>query len=170
MPYAGASVDETTKGEWEDYIEDTDYGSLSELIRNAVRKEIKSDGGSSGVSSGEAIEVDRLKEQQQDTIQKIENLREVVEEAQKEREKTEYPEDVVEVAHDIAGELDTVSRDEPHPIAEQKYKELRKLSAEHFGDPNEVDKIEAALNYLDENVSWIVNRPVLPSEYYRRED
>ncbi|WP_285255321.1 hypothetical protein [Halobacterium salinarum] len=163
-------MDESTKEKWEQYIEDSHYGSMSELVRGAIENERLSDGGSSGNSSGQTVEVDRLKEQQQDTIQKIENLREVVEEAQKEREKTEYPEDVVDVAHDIAGELDTVSHDEPHPIAEQKYKELRKLSAEHFGDENEVDKIEAALNYLDENVSWIVKRPVRPSEYYRMED
>ncbi|MDL0138263.1 hypothetical protein PNP85_01900 [Halobacterium salinarum] len=170
MPYVGSSVDESTKQDWEEYLEQSSYGSMSELVRGSVRKEIQSDGDSSGTSGTQTVEVDRLKEQQQDTIQKIENLREVVEEAQKEREKTEYPEDVVEAAHNIAGELDTVSQDEPHPIAEQKYKELRKLSAEHFGDSHETDKIEAALNYLDENVSWIVKRPVRPSEYYRRED
>jgi len=170
MPYVGSSVDDSTKEKWEKYLEQSSYGSMSELVRGAVRKEIQSDGGSSGTSSGQTIEVDRLKEQQQDTIQKIENLQKVVKEAQKEREKTEYPEDVVEVAHDIAGELDTVSRDEPHPISEKKYKELTKLSVEHFGDRSETDKIEAALNYLDENVSWIVKRPVLPSEYYRMED
>lgn len=170
MPYVGSSVDESTKEMWEKYLEQSSYGSMSELVRGSVRKEIQSDGDSSGTSSGQTIEVDRLKEQQQDTIQRIEELRETVEEAQKERKKTEYPEDVVEVAHDIAGELETISQDEPHPIADQRYRELSKLAAEHFGDKNERDKIEAALNYLDENVSWIDKRPVLPSEYSRVED
>lgn len=170
MPYVGSSVDESTKEMWEKHLEQSSYGSMSELVRGSVRKEIQSDGDSSGSATGQSIEVDRLKEQQQDTIQKIENLQETVVEAQKEREKTEYPEDVVAVAHDIAGELDTVSRGEPQPIADQRYRELSKLAAEHFGDKNERDKIEAALNYLDENVSWIFKRPVLPSEYYRVED
>jgi Arc/MetJ-type ribon-helix-helix transcriptional regulator len=170
MPYVGSSVDESTKEKWENHLEESSYGSMSELVRGAVRKEIQSDDGSGGTSDGQTIEVDRLQEQQQETIQRIEGLQETIEEAQEERETTEYPEEIVEVAHDIAGDLETISTDGYKHLTTDALSELANLSQEHFGDKTQVDKISAALDYLEENVSWIRKRPVLPSEYYRVED
>ncbi|MDL0126509.1 hypothetical protein PNQ92_14015 [Halobacterium salinarum] len=170
MPYVGSSVDESTKEKWEQYIEDSHYGSMSELVRGAIENERLSDGGSSGNSSGQSVEVDRLKEQQQDTIQKIEELQEVVEEAQEEQEKTEYPEEVVEVAHDMANGFETIPAEEYQYLADERAKQIAKLSQEYFGDKDEMHKIEAALNYLEENISWIREEPTFPSEYYRVED
>jgi len=170
MPYVGSSVDESTKEKWENYLEESSYGSMSELVRAAVRKEVQSDGSSNGASSGQPVEVDRLQEQQQDTIQRIERLQETVEEAQEEREKTEYPEEVVKVAHDIADGLETITASENQRMTEEARDELARLSQEHFGDFQHLNEISAALNYLEENISWIHRRPDLPSEYYRVED
>jgi len=44
MAYVGVNVDESTKEQWQSYVDESDYGSMSEFIRNAVRKEIH-DGG-----------------------------------------------------------------------------------------------------------------------------
>jgi len=170
MPYVGSSVDESTKETWENYLEESSYGSMSELVRGAVRKEIQSDDGSGGTSDGQTVEIDRLQEQQQETIQRIEGLQETIEEAQEERETTEYPEEVVEVAHDIASGLETMPADNYRFLLQEGHSELANLSEEHFGDNTQGDKISAALDYLEENVSWIRKHPVLPSEYYRVED
>lgn len=170
MPYVGSSVDESTKEEWQEYLTNSSYGSMSELVRGAVRKEIQSDGSSSGASSGQTIEVDRLKEQQKETIQRIEDLQEVVEEAQEQRETTEYPEEVVDLAHDIASSFETIPADEYQQLAAKGNEEIAKLSQEYFGGRDEMDKVSAALDYLEENISWIQKRPVMPSEYYRVED
>ena len=51
MPYVGASVDSSTKDKWEEYIEQSDYGSMSELVRGAVRSEMRSQGSDSGGES-----------------------------------------------------------------------------------------------------------------------
>ena len=170
MPYVGSSVDESTKEEWENYLEESSYGSMSELVRGAVRKEIQSDDGPSSASDSQTVEIDRLQEQQQDTIQRIESLRETVEEAQEERETTEYPEEVVEVAHDIASGLETIPADEYNYLIEEYQAEIARLSQEHFGDTTEMDKINAALDYLEKNIPSIHKRPGLPHEYYRVED
>ena len=171
MPYVGASVDEATKEKWESYVEDSDYGSLSELIRSTVRQEIRSEGaGAAGASRETTVEVDRLQEQQQTTIQRIEALQEAVEQAQEERETTEYPEEVVDVAHQIAGDLDTISSDEYARMTSDADTGHVKLADEYFGDRDDTPKVVAAFNYLEENIPWIRKRPTPPSEYYRVED
>jgi len=170
MPYVGSSVDESTKETWENYLEESSYGSMSELVRGAVRKEIQSDDAPGDASGGQTVEIDRLQEQQQETIQRIEGLQETIEEAQEERETTEYPEEVVEVAHDIASGLETMPADDYQFLLQEGSSEIYRLAQEHFGDGAHADKISAALNYLEENISWIRKRPVPPSEYYRVED
>lgn len=171
MPYAGASVDESTKGKWEDYIKDSDYGSMSELIRAAVRREInRGEGDSTGASRGESVEVERLQEQQQTTIQKIESLAESFREAQEEREAEEYPEEVKAAAFEIAGDLDTISPDEFREMSSNADIERVKLASEHFDSGEETHRVIAALDYLEENVQWIRRKPTPPSDYYRVEE
>ena len=172
MAYVGASVDEATKEKWEGYIEETDYGSLSELIRSAVRKEMQpGETNAASASREQTIEVDRLQEQQRTTLQRLEELREAVETAQEERKKTEYPEEVVDVAHTIAHEeLDTLTPREYEERAEEANMELAQLADRYFGDHNETHRVRAALNYLEENIGWIRRNPARPSDYFRVED
>lgn len=176
MPYVGASVDESTKADWDGFLQESQYGSMSELLRGAVRKEVRrereggtgasGDGGATGVS----VEVDRLQEQQKETLDKIDSLVETVQEAQEERETEEYPEEVKEAAFAIASDLETISPDRYSDWASDANIELVKLASEHFGDGEETHKVSAALDYLEENIGWIEKKPVPPSDYYRVEE
>lgn len=176
MPYVGASVDESTKGKWDDFVQESQYGSMSELVRAAVRKEIlasESDaptGASDAGSTGASVEVDRLQEQQRETLTKVEELTEAVQEAREERETEEYPEEVKEAAFAIASDLEAISPDRYANWASDENIELTKLASEHFGDGEETHKVSAALDYLEENVGWIRKKPVPPNDYYRVEE
>lgn len=143
---------------------------MSELIRVAVRKEIRGENDSKeskkGTDTG-GIEVDRIQEQQQTIISKIQELSENVENSQQEREAEAYPEEVKSAAFSIASDLETISPDKYANWTSDENIALTKLAAENFDDGEATHKITAALNYLEENVDWIRKKPALPNDYYR---
>lgn len=170
-PYIGASVDDETKAEWEEYVEESQYGSMSELVRAAVRKEIHGsqqgqEASRSDGTEGPSVELDRLHERQQTILDQVESVEEAVEAAAEEQEQTEYPEEIVELGHQIASDLDRIQQSDYGRMDSEVHMAMREVAEERNAD---VTDVQAAFDYLEQNVPWIQKKPTPPSEYYRVE-
>lgn len=165
MPHVGVSVNEATKENWEDYVEETDYGSISELVRSAVRKEIAREGGESGVPREVEKELTQVAETQGELRRQMADLLDGFEDVE-EATATQYPSEVVELGHDIAGELEEVHADRFTEWESETQSELWDVAQEQSGDVG-VGDVKDALEYLEENLSYVRSRPRGPSEYFR---
>jgi|GEM_PF-5651689 len=167
MAHIGVSVNDETKDEWENYIEQTDYGSMSELIRASVRKEIQQEGGDSGIPrelekelNGVAETQNTLQDQMAELVNEFENVSDVMTESQ-------YSEEIIELAHDLAEDIEEKHPDEFSSLAQDAEMGYAKLAREHLGDESEAYKIPQAFQYLEENLSYIKCTPRGPNDYYR---
>lgn len=168
MAHVGVSIDDDTKEQWSSHVEESDYGSMSELIRTAVRKEIRRDDDGDGGSVPRELEKDmnRVAETQTTLQDQMDQLAEHFEEVADTTLQAQYPEEVVELGHDIAGDLEEIQHDAFAEVREQTKQELVKIHKSHPDSPT-LEEIQDALQYLEENLSYIKKRPTPPSEYYR---
>jgi Arc/MetJ-type ribon-helix-helix transcriptional regulator len=169
MAHVGVSIDDDTKEQWIDHIEESDYGSMSELIRTAVRKEIRRDDDGDGGSVPRELEkdMDRVAETQTTLQDQMDKLAEQFEEVADTTLQTQYPDEVVQLGHDIAGDLDEIHHDQFGDLErEVMVNELEEIRQSHGDNPSH-GMILDALDYLEESLSYIEKRPTPPSEYYR---
>jgi len=169
MAHVGVSIDDDTKEQWSSHVEESDYGSMSELIRTAVRKEIRRDDGGDGGSVPRELEkdVNRVAETQTTLQDQMDQLAEHFEEVADTTLQTQYPEEVVELGHDIAGDLEEIHHDQFSDLERDvMVNELEEIRRNHGDNPSHGQIIDA-LDYLEENLSYIKKRPTPPSEYYR---
>jgi len=169
MAHVGVSIDDDTKAQWSNHVEESDYGSMSELIRTAVRKEIRrgDDGDGSSIPRELEKDVSRVAETQTTLQDQMDQLAEHFEEVADTTLQTQYPEEVVELGHDIAGDLEEIHHDQFSDLERDvMVNELEEIRRNHGDNPSHGQIIDA-LDYLEENLSYIKKRPTPPSEYYR---
>lgn len=168
MAHVGVSIDDGTKDEWQSYIEQSDYGSMSELVRTAVRKEIRREGTDNGSIPRELEqELNRVAEtqstlqnQMSDLLDGFDNVEDIIGQQQ-------YSQEIIDIAHQLTGELDEIHPDEFANLENEVSIEYAKLAEEYLGDSSEAHKIAKAFTYLSEELSYIKSRPLGPSDYYR---
>ena len=168
MAHVGVSVNDDTKEQWDEYVQQTDYGSMSELIRTAVRKEIRREGtDGSGVPRELEQELTRVAETQNTLQDQMSELLDGFDNVEELVGKQQYSQEIIDVATEIAGELDEIHPDEFNHLESDVSIEYAELAKEYFGTPNEGYKIAQAFEYLSENLSYVRSRPLGPSDYYR---
>ncbi|MDB2294359.1 hypothetical protein PN416_09830 [Halorubrum ezzemoulense] len=165
MAHIGVSVSDDTKRKWADYVESSDHGSMSELVRTAVRKEIRSDGGADLPREAER-RINQIAENQERITRQMESLSEEFEDVS-EAATDQYPEHIVELADDVAAELDELPADRFGDLRAKAKDELRSLAIRVCDDPTKAGEVGEALDYLSENLSYIKTAPQGPSDYYR---
>lgn len=168
MAHVGVSVDDETKAEWSKHVEESDFGSMSELIRTAVRKEIQRSGDRDGGSVPRELEKDvsRVAETQTTLQEQMEELAESFEEVADTAVQSQYPEGVIELAHDIAGDIEEIGAYQFQRGKEEKIRELQNYHKKHPENPS-LGEIDQALQYLDDNLSYVRTMPLAPSDLYR---
>jgi len=168
MAHVGVSIDYGIKDEWGNYVEQTDYGSMSELIRTAVRKEIRRE-GTDGSSVPRELEQElnrvaetqnTLQDQMSDLVDGFDNVEDIIGQQQ-------YSQEIIDIAHQLTGELDEIHPDEYADLENEASIEYAELAKEYLGDGSEAHKIAKAFTYLSEELSYIKSRPLGPSDYYR---
>jgi Arc/MetJ-type ribon-helix-helix transcriptional regulator len=164
MAHIGVSVDESTKQEWSDYVEQSNYGSMSELVRAAVRTEIRREGGGDGIPREVERQLSEMIATQQTLQNQVSELSEGFEDVSEAATGDQYPEEIVELANDIAGELDEIHRTAFGEKESEVQEELHAL-AEDYG--TDYGKVNQALQYLEDNLSYVRTEPLGPSDYYR---
>lgn len=165
MAHIGVSVNDETKRKWSDYIESSDHGSMSELVRTAVRKEIRSDGGADLPREAER-RINQIAENQERITRQMASLSDDFEEVS-DAATAQYPEHIVELADDVAGELEEVPADRFGDLRAEAKDELRSLAIRVCDDPTKAGEVGEALDYLSENLSYIKTAPQGPNDYYR---
>lgn len=165
MAHIGVSVSDGTKRKWDDYVEASDHGSMSELVRTAVRKEIRSDGGADLPREAER-RINQIAENQERITRQMESLSEEFEDVS-EAATDQYPEHIVELADDVAGELEEVPADRFGDLESEAQGELRSLAVRICDDPTKAGEVGEALEYLTENLSYVKTAPQGPNDYYR---
>ena len=166
MAHIGVSVDDGTKRKWSDYVETSDHGSMSELVRTAVRKEIRSDGGE-GLPREAERRINQIAENQEQITRQMASLSEDFEDVSDAATSDQYPEHIVELAEDVAGELDEVPADRFGDLRAEAKDGLRSLAVRVCDDPTKADEVGEALEYLSETLSYVKTAPQGPSDYYR---
>jgi len=164
MAHIGVSVDESTKQEWSDYVEQSNYGSMSELVRAAVRTEIRREGGGEGIPREVERQLSEVVETQQTLQNQVGELTEGFEDVSEAATGDQYPEEIVELANDIAGELDEIHRTAFNEKTQEVRRGQQKLAEKHDTD---AAKVAEALQYLEDNLSYVRTEPLGPSDYYR---
>jgi len=166
MAHIGVSVDDTTKESWAEYVEESEYGSMSELVRTAVRKEIRRGDGGEGVPRELEKELVELSEYQETITEAVKQLNDEFEKVEEATE-SQYPEEVVELAMDIAEEdIQEISHDQFGDLESDAQGDLVALSRKHL-DTVEIGKVADALQYLEENLSYIKTEPRTLDDYWR---
>lgn len=165
MAHVGVSVNEATKENWEEYVEGTDYGSISELVRSAVRKEIARESGGDGIPREVEAELTEVAETQATLREQMADLLDGFEDVEA-ATATQYPSEIVELGHDIAGGLEEVHADRFADWESETQSELWDVAQEQSGNVS-VGEVKDALEYLEENLSYVRAKPRGPSEYYR---
>jgi archaellum component FlaC len=167
MPHIGVSVDEGTKRKWADYVENSAHGSMSELVRTAVRKEVRRDGdGSADLPRQAEKRINQIAENQEQITRQMETLSDEFEDVS-EAATEQYPEHIVELADDVASELEEVSADNFAELRSEAKDELRSLAVRVCDDPRKADEVGEALEYLADTLSYVKKAPQGPSDYYR---
>jgi len=168
MAHIGVSVNDSTKVEWEEFIEKTNYGSMSELVRSAVRREIRQQGenGGPGVPREVEKQLSQVAETQTTLERQMNELADGFEDVAASTD-TQYPNQVVELGHDIAGDLEEIHVDWFKEAEVEARDELRVLADDHLNDPGRIGEVADALDYLEDNLSYVQTTPLAPSDYYR---
>lgn len=165
MAHVGVSVDESTKDRWQQYLDQSDCGSMSELIRQAVNKEIQRGGANEAVPQTVERELTQMAEQQETLKQRMLGLSDQFDDVADSIERTEYPKEVVELGHEIGSELEEMSALQWQEGVDQHVQQLAELQEKY--DANGLGQVEDALQYLEENLSYVESFPKGPSDYYR---
>ena len=172
MAHIGVSVSDGTKEKWEEFIEGSDHGSMSELVRTAVRKEIQREGQSSNEVPRElqkdltqvAETQSTLESQMQELLDGFEDVEEIATE-------DTYPEEIKALGHRIGEQLEEIPEDvfgEMRGEVRDEFISLgRTVSDTEETVPYSPGEIEQALQYLEENLSYIESVPKSPEDYYR---
>jgi metal-responsive CopG/Arc/MetJ family transcriptional regulator len=171
MAHIGVSVSDDTKAEWEEYIEESDMGSMSELVRSAVRKEIRhEEGGDSdgGIPREMEEELTRVAQTQETLEEQMESLLDGFEDVEEATTSKEYPEEVKALAHQIANEeIEEMPRDvfqsELRGSVRDDYWDIARR---HQENPN-LEQVFEAFEYLEENISYIKSLRKTPDDFYR---
>lgn len=166
MPHIGVSVDEGTKQKWADYIESSDHGSMSELVRTAVRKEVRRDDGGADLPRQAEKRINQIAENQEQITRQIDSLSQEFEDVSN-AATNQYPEHIVELADDVAAELDEVPADRFGDLQSEAKGELRSLAVRVCDDAQKADEVGEALDYLADTLSYVKTAPQGPSDYYR---
>jgi Arc/MetJ-type ribon-helix-helix transcriptional regulator len=166
MAHIGVSVDDETKRSWAEYVDESEYGSMSELVRTAVRKEIRRGDGGDQLPRQVEKELVQVAEDQQSIRDTVAALSEDFE-AVKDAAESQYPEEIVELAMDISEGLEEVHADQFAEVEADARNDLRGLAERHLGDPKRVGEVAEALEYLRENLSYIRTPPRTSEDYYR---
>lgn len=162
MPHIGVSVDESTKEKWQEHLEESHHGSMSELVRTAVRKEIRRDDSDGTVSRELEQELNRVAEAQQTIQQTMDSLADGFEDVT--AAGNQYPQEIIDLGHEIAGELDELSENGHEAMVREFRRDCKPLYQKYDASPPE---IQEALAYLEDSLSYIVVEPRGPSDYYR---
>jgi len=172
MAHIGVSVDDETKDEWETHVDESEYGSMSELVRVAVRKEIRRGDGGDQLPRQVEKELVQVAEDQQSIRDSVAGLLDDFAEVKGAAE-TQYPEEIIELAMDISEELEEVHATQFAEVEADARDDLRGLAEKHLGDATETGKVAEAMEYLRENLSYVRTPPRTSEDYYRvvgRED
>lgn len=168
MAHVGVSVDDDTKEKWKQYVEQSDYGSLSELVRGAVRVEMRREsGGGGGIPREVEQQLTELVDTQTAVQEQVVELTEEFDGLGEELRDDQYPEQVIELAHEIAADMDEVHQSEFADLRLDAEMELAEIANERLGDESKAYLVAQAYEYLDENLSYIKPVPRQPSDYYR---
>lgn len=168
MAHIGVAVDDDTKQQWEQYVEESDYGSMSELVRTAVRVEMRREGGDGATIPREVEQqLTELVDTQTAVKEAVAELTEDLDGLGDELQDEQYPEEVVELAHDIAADMDEIHRSNFANIAGEVSAKHAEIAQERLGDDSKGYLVSQAFQYLDENLSYIKVKPHLPKDYYR---
>ncbi|WP_256545598.1 ribbon-helix-helix domain-containing protein [Halobellus inordinatus] len=166
MAHIGVSVDDDTKEKWDHHVEQSEYGSMSELIRSAVRKEIRRGGDEGQVPRQLEKELVQVAESQQAISDAVERLSEDFEQVEAAAQ-TQYPEEIVDLAMDIADEdIQEIHADQFADVEKEGVSDLQSLAQKHL-DSNDIGKVADALDYLEENLSYVKSPPRTADDYYR---
>lgn len=172
MAHIGVSVSDGTKLKWEESIEESGHGSMSELVRTAVRKEIQREGQSTNEVPRElqqdltqvAETQSSLESQMQELLDGFEDVEEIVTD-------DTYPEEIKALGHRIAEHLEELPEDRFADMEGKIRDELvalgREVSDAEEEHPYTPGEMEQALQYLEDNLSYIESVPKSPEEYYR---
>jgi hypothetical protein len=79
----------------------------------------------------------------------------------------QYPEHIVELAEDVAGEIEEVHADQFDNLRTEAKDELRSLAIRVCDDRKKAGEVGEALDYLSETLSYVKTAPQGPSDYYR---
>jgi hypothetical protein len=162
MAHVGVSLDGDEKERWQEYVEESPHGSISEMVRVAVRKEMQGSAGGGDATIPREMErrIDEMSEtqkalesQMQDLSQEFGDVRDVAE--------PEHPQYIIDLAHDLMSDLPEISREEVDDWGMRAGIQAKELAVKHGAELHEVD---AALSYLHENLSHTVNHF---GEYHR---
>lgn len=172
MPIVGASVNDSTKEEWEEYVEESDHGSMSELVRIAVRKEIQRSGTKeNGIPREVRKDINQVAEKQDSLSKQMDTILEGFEELEQTNEDEDYDEETKALAHRISEEMEEINEDQFEEAMAQRRKEVanlaRKISDKDERYPYSPNQVHNAFEYLEENISYIRKLPPSPSEYHR---
>ena len=168
MAHIGVSVNDETKDQWENYIERTDYGSMSELIRTAVRKEMRREsGGDKNIPRELETELNRVAETQNTLQEQMAELVDGFEDVTDVIGNQQYPDEVIQLAHDIAGDLNEISRDAYGELESEVAIEHANLAEKYLDDDSKGYLVQQAFQYLEGNLSYIRRQPLKPTDYYR---
>lgn len=172
MAHIGVSVDDGTKESWAEYVEESEYGSMSELVRAAVRKEIRRGDGGDQLPRQLEKEIVQMSENQQSIRDAVSQLSEDFEKVEEAAE-SQYPNEIVDLAMDISEDLEEVHATQFAEVEADARDDLRGLAERYLGDTKETGKVAEAMEYLRENLSYVRTPPRTSEDYYRvigRED
>jgi Arc/MetJ-type ribon-helix-helix transcriptional regulator len=172
MAHIGVSVDDETKRSWAEHVKESAYGSMSELVRTAVRKEIRRGDGGDQLPRQVEKELVQMAEDQESIRDAVSELSEDFEKVEEAAE-SQYPEEIVELAMDVSEDLEEVHATQFAEVEAEARDDLRGLAKRHLGDATETGKVAEAMEYLRENLSYVRTPPRTSEDYYRvigRED
>jgi hypothetical protein len=165
MPHVGTNVDESTKARWSEYLEESECESWSELLRQAVNEKMMRDGGQDVPEEIES-RMDELNELQQTLKRQMSDLSDDFETVQEQAIDQRYPEGVIELANDLAGEIEEVHRDWFEEGEQETARDWNKFRQRHCPEASRSEVIQA-FEYLEENLSYIETPSNGPDDYFR---
>lgn len=172
MAHVGVSLDDDEKQRWADYVEESGHGSISELVRTAVRKEIQRE-GDDGAEIPRELEQDlsRVAETQQRLQSQMAELAEGFDAVEEVATEDAYREEIKGLGHRIAEHLEELPEDRFGDLESEVQDELvalgREVSDTEEKVPYPPGEVGRALEYLEQNLSYIESVPKSPADYYR---
>ena len=166
MGHIGVSIDDATKESWAEHVEESEYGSMSELVRTAVRKEIRRGDGGDQLPRQVEKELVQMAEDQESISDAVSELSEDFEKVEEAAE-SQYPEEIVELAMDVSEDLEEVHATQFAEVEAEARDDLRGLAKRHLGHATETGKVAEAMEYLRENLSYVRTPPRPSEDYYR---